>query len=104
MVTRDSTGFRQVRNKWYYGLGVRRLPEGWMYNVWGLDGVELGVVDSQTFRVAPASLQICWPRWCAYDPAPWVIGRPLLVRRTLERGRRGSRPMVPAEPTMKPTK
>lgn len=51
MATRDVTGFRQVRNKWYYGLGTRRLSEGWMYNVWGLDAVELDLADGQKFRI-----------------------------------------------------
>lgn len=30
-----------VRNKWWYGFGIRAYPGGWMYNVWGLDAVEV---------------------------------------------------------------
>ena len=30
-----------VRNKWWHGWGVRWVPGGSMYNVWGLDAVEL---------------------------------------------------------------
>lgn len=41
----------QVRNKWWYGWGVRKLSEGWMYNVWGLDAVELRFDDGVVFRV-----------------------------------------------------
>lgn len=51
MAIRDITGFRRVRNKWYYGWGVRRLSEGWMYNVWGLDAVELDLADGKKFRI-----------------------------------------------------
>lgn len=30
-----------VRNKWYYGLGIRLIPNGMLYNAHGLDAVEL---------------------------------------------------------------
>ena len=48
-----------VRNKWWYGFGVRITPHGWMYNVWGLDAVELNFRDGNTFRIGtddPAAL------------------------------------------------
>lgn len=44
-------GFRRVRNKWYYGWGIRKISEGWMYNVWGLDAVELELADGTKFRI-----------------------------------------------------
>ena len=37
---------RVVRNKWYYGLGIRLLPKGTMYNIHGLDAVELYFYDT----------------------------------------------------------
>lgn len=30
-----------VRNKWYYGWGIRVIPNGWMYNIGGLQAVEI---------------------------------------------------------------
>jgi len=30
-----------VRNHWYYGLGIRVIPNGILYNAHGLDAVEL---------------------------------------------------------------
>ena len=42
---------RAVRNQWYYGWGVRKLTNGWMYNVWGLDAVELEFQDGTAFRI-----------------------------------------------------
>lgn len=42
---------RPVRNKWYYGWGIRWIPGGWMYNVWGLDAVELELSSGKVFRV-----------------------------------------------------
>ena len=34
-----------VKIKWYYGLGIRLIPTGWLYNVSGLTAVELTLVD-----------------------------------------------------------
>jgi len=42
---------RQVRNNFWYGFGVRKVPRGWMYNVWGLDGVELELTNGKIFRI-----------------------------------------------------
>lgn len=47
----DITDIRQVRNKWYYGWGIRKIPGGWMYNVWGLDAVELELQSGKKFRI-----------------------------------------------------
>ena len=41
MAVHNIIGISQVRNKWYYGWGLRGIPGGWMFNVWGLDDVEL---------------------------------------------------------------
>jgi len=30
-----------VRNKWWYGWGIRLTPHGWLWNVGGLDAVEI---------------------------------------------------------------
>jgi len=42
---------RVVRNRWWYGWGVRKVSNGWMYNVWGLDAVEVERSDGFVFRV-----------------------------------------------------
>ena len=44
-------GFRIARNKWWYGWGIRKIPGGWMYNVWGLDAVELELANGKKFRL-----------------------------------------------------
>ncbi len=36
-----------VRNKWYYGLGIRKLKNGWLYNIHGLDAIELKMKNSK---------------------------------------------------------
>jgi hypothetical protein len=40
-----------VRNKWYYGWGIRMLPRGLLYNVSGLDAVELEMTDGSVHRI-----------------------------------------------------
>jgi len=42
---------RVVRTPWYYGWGVRLTPSGWLWNVSGLDGVEVQFDDGHRFRV-----------------------------------------------------
>lgn len=44
-------GVRTVENAWLAGWGVRRLPNGWLYNVSGLDAVELEMEDGKRHRI-----------------------------------------------------
>lgn len=48
---------RPVRNKWWYGYGVRKVPNGWMYNVAGLDAVELELAEGRVFRIGTDDVQ-----------------------------------------------
>lgn len=48
-----------VRNPWYYGWGMRRTPIGWLYNVSGLEAVEIAMKDGRKVRIGtddPAGL------------------------------------------------
>ena len=48
-----------VRNRWWYGWGIRLTPHGWLYNVSGLDAVQVRLKNGKTFRVGtdrPAEL------------------------------------------------
>ena len=38
-----------VRNAWWYGLGIRLTPHGWMWSISGLDAIEL------TYQMATSS-------------------------------------------------
>jgi hypothetical protein len=40
-----------VRNHWWYGWGIRKIPGGWLYNVSGLDAVELRMKNGRVYRV-----------------------------------------------------
>lgn len=43
--------FQPVRNKWYFGWGIRYIGTGWLYNVSGLDAVEIVLHDGRLLRV-----------------------------------------------------
>ena len=50
----------RVRNTWIQGWGIRKISNGWMYNVWGLGAVELELVSGHVFRIGtnePEQLQ-----------------------------------------------
>lgn len=40
-----------VRNRWYYGWGIKILRDGWLYNVSGLDAVELRFENGRRARI-----------------------------------------------------
>lgn len=40
-----------VRTPWHYGWGIRLTPSGWLWNVYGLEGIEIRFTDGSTFRV-----------------------------------------------------
>mgnify|MGYP000135594597 CR=1 FL=1 len=40
-----------VRNHWIYGWGIRATPHGWLYNVSGLDAVEIELQNGKRFRL-----------------------------------------------------
>ncbi len=55
----DVAGVAAVRNRWWYGWGIRLTPGGWMFNVAGLDAVELTLASGRRFRIGtdePAAL------------------------------------------------
>ena len=42
---------RPVRNSWIHGWGIRRIPGAWLYNVSGLDAVELKLKSGKRVRI-----------------------------------------------------
>ncbi len=46
-----------VRNRWYYGFGIRWTPHGWLWNVSGLDAVEIGLANGKSFRIGTSEPQ-----------------------------------------------
>lgn len=45
------TAVRAVRNTWLYGWGIRWVPKGSLWNVWGLDAVELALDSGRVLRI-----------------------------------------------------
>ena len=43
--------WREVRNRWWYGWGIRIVPGGMLYNVSGLSAVELLLEDGRRVRL-----------------------------------------------------
>ncbi|HIF31422.1 MAG TPA: hypothetical protein EYQ75_07080 [Planctomycetaceae bacterium] len=41
----------QVRNRWFYGWGIKLTPEGWLYSVSGLDAVQIVMQDGRKTRI-----------------------------------------------------
>lgn len=41
----------QVKNPWYFGWEIRAIPGGWMFNVSGLDAIELTLKSNGKFRI-----------------------------------------------------
>ncbi|MFQ5555297.1 MAG: hypothetical protein ACE5GC_08015 [Acidimicrobiia bacterium] len=69
----DVVTMKAVRNKWWYGWGIRKIPGGWMFNVWGLDAVELELISGKKFRVgtdAPDDLVAALSLYTALRPPP----------------------------------
>ncbi|MBD3403021.1 hypothetical protein GF420_09000 [candidate division GN15 bacterium] len=42
---------RPVRNRWWYGWGIRYFPGGFLYNISGLDAVELQMRRRPRYRI-----------------------------------------------------
>jgi hypothetical protein len=47
----DIASCSRVRNRWWYGWGIRKIPGGWLYNVSGLDAVELKMKGGRVYRI-----------------------------------------------------
>jgi hypothetical protein len=62
---------KAVRNPWYYGWGIRWFPRGWLFNVSGLDAVELVMRDRRVYRIGtdqPEELLIAIERARGKEP------------------------------------
>jgi hypothetical protein len=42
---------RPVQNPWWYGWGIRMTPHGWLWNVSGLQAIELELHDGSRLRI-----------------------------------------------------
>jgi hypothetical protein len=47
----DITAYKEVKNPWYYLLGIRYTPQGWLYAVSGYSAVELALKNGKRVRI-----------------------------------------------------
>lgn len=47
----DVTSAEAVRNQWWWGWGIRYYGKGWLYNVSGLDAVEITLETGKRIRL-----------------------------------------------------
>lgn len=48
---KDIASVKKVRNRWYFGWGVRWFGRGWLYNVSGLDAIEVALQNGKCIRI-----------------------------------------------------
>jgi hypothetical protein len=48
---REIASATPVRNKWWWGWGIHLTPRGWLYNVSGLEAVEIALRNGKTIRI-----------------------------------------------------
>jgi hypothetical protein len=73
IVLRDVRSWRESRNPWYCGWGIRLGPGGVLWNVSGFDAVQLDLGDGKRFRIGtdePAELVSAITRAKGVAPAP----------------------------------
>ena len=51
------TACRTVKNSWMYGWGIRMTPHGWLYNIGGLDAVEIDMENGRRCRIGTDDAQ-----------------------------------------------
>jgi hypothetical protein len=48
---REIAAAETVRNRWWYGWGIRLTPHGWMFCVSGYDAVEVTLNSGKKYRI-----------------------------------------------------
>jgi len=47
----EIVGFEPIRIRWWYGWGIHRTPNGWLYNVSGFDAVTITLRNGKKFSL-----------------------------------------------------
>jgi len=55
---RDIVSAQAVKNSWWCGWGIKYIGNGWMYNVAGLDAVELTFANGKRARIGTDEPQV----------------------------------------------
>lgn len=71
----DVTDVERVRNRWWWGWGIRITPTGWMWNLSGLDAVLVTQRSGKRLRIGtddPAGLSVAVRLAAGLGPPPRV--------------------------------
>lgn len=49
--TADICDAEIVRNRWYYGWGIKFTPHGWLYSVSGFEAVQIELRNGRKYRI-----------------------------------------------------
>ena len=47
----DIEEYSVVKNRWYYGWGIRLTPHGWLFNIAGLSAIEIQMKSGKQYRI-----------------------------------------------------
>ena len=64
LLVEDHANMRVLWRTILLGFGIRKVPGGWMWNVSGLDSVQLTFADGKRFRIGtdePGALEAAGP-------------------------------------------
>lgn len=53
----DVASIEPVQNQWWWGWGIRHTPDGWLYNVAGIEAVRVKRKSGTTLRIGTAEPQ-----------------------------------------------
>ncbi|MGI9264758.1 MAG: hypothetical protein ACR2QU_07505 [Gammaproteobacteria bacterium] len=48
---KDIETAEHVRNRWWYGWGIRLTPHGWLFNVSGYDAIQIRLKNGRGYRI-----------------------------------------------------
>jgi hypothetical protein len=48
---KEIEAYSVVKNRWYYGWGIRFTPHGWLFNVSGLSAIEIQMKSGKRYRI-----------------------------------------------------
>ena len=48
---KEIESYAVVKNRWYYGWGIRYTPRGWLFNVSGFSAIELQMNNGKRYRI-----------------------------------------------------
>lgn len=48
---RDIESAEKVRNRWFYGWGIKLTPHGWLFSVSGFDAIQIKLKNGRQYRI-----------------------------------------------------